>query len=109
MRLRLEYFDQNESFAPLLPRMGSVERFVQSRDSRRWVLLRFDEALEYKNCNYARCLLQSRWKGYEIAGEEMTSVFILLVGDEQDVSEGFEVKDFYHVAWGMIPANGSGK
>jgi hypothetical protein len=43
LRLRIEYFDQNENVAPLLPREGVVERELQLAGSRGpWFLLRLD-------------------------------------------------------------------
>jgi hypothetical protein len=109
MRLQLDYFDQNESFGSLLPRSGTVERFLKSSDGGTWALFRFDNAIEYRNRRYDQCLLKSRWEGFDIGSKDETSVFILLVDDGQDVPEQFEVKSYFHVAWGMIRPRKSGE
>lgn len=102
MRLRLEYFDQNEDFALLLPRDGSVERFVTSVHDDSWVLFHLDSRIEYEGQSYSHLLLRSRWVGQKIGDAEPTSVFILLVDDAREVLNGFNMDDFDHVAWGMV-------
>jgi hypothetical protein len=101
MHLRLEYFDHNDDFARLLPRDGTIERFVSSADGNAWALFRLDAPVEYEGRSYDYFLLRSRWQGQHVGGAEPTSVFILLVGDERRALDGFEVEDFEHVAWGM--------
>jgi hypothetical protein len=102
MRILLEYADQNDRFAAVLPRAGTVERGVTSRDGSKWVVFRLDLPVGFEGQVYHRFLLKSRWIGYEITDPRPTSVFILLVGDSQDVREGFEVGQFEHIAWGMV-------
>ena len=107
MRLRLEYFDQNDGFAAVLPAEGVVERRLKAADESDWVLFRLDRPVEYEGRAYRRFLLKSRWAGYAIGGAEPASVFILLVPDAAQVSPGlihpgFDVKQFEHVAWGMV-------
>ena len=106
MRARLDYFDQNESFAALLPREGTIERFLSSADGGKWGLFHLDAPAEYEGKSYDYFLLRSRWAGYEIGGADATSVFILLVDDIAKVRDGFDVKEFEHVAWGMVGGKG---
>ena len=102
MRVRLEYFDQNDSFAPLLPREGTVERFLSSADGGKWALFHLDARAAYEGKSYDYFLLRSRWAGYEIGGPARVSVFILLVDDNSKLRDGFRVPEFEHVAWGMV-------
>jgi hypothetical protein len=102
MRARLDYFDQNETFAALLPREGTIERFLSSADGGKWGLFHLDAPPAYEGKSYDYFLLRSRWAGYEIGGPEATSVFVLLVDDVAKVQDGFNVKEFEHVAWGMV-------
>jgi hypothetical protein len=102
MRMLLEYADQNDRFSAVLPRAGTVERSITSSDGSAWVVFRLDLPIDFEGQVYHRFLLKSRWIGYEIADPKPTSVFILLVGDSQDVLEGFEVGAFEHIAWGMV-------
>jgi hypothetical protein len=49
MRLRVEYADQNESFASYLPRTGqTVRSFTSDKGTVGWLLLRLDEPFEYQ-------------------------------------------------------------
>jgi len=101
MRIRLEYFDHNDHFAAVLPRDGTIERIVSSRDDQSWALFRLDMPVEYKRRSYDYFLLMSRWEGYELGGFNPTSVYIFLVDDLRKVKDGFKPKSFDHVAWGM--------
>src|SRR6266404_3466845 len=49
MRVRLDYFDQNEDFASVLPREGTIERFLLSADGGRWALFHLDSKAEYES------------------------------------------------------------
>ena len=109
MRLRLDYYDQNENFAALLPQNGFVERWVKSGDGSTWALFRLDNPIAYEGQGYEQLLLKSRWVGHEIGCKEGTSVFILLVQGGQPVINGFNAEDFYHVAWGSTPPNELGE
>jgi hypothetical protein len=102
MRVRLDYFDQNETFAALLPREGTIERFLSSADGGKWALFHLDAPAEYEGKSYDYFLLRSRWAGYDIGGPAATSVFILLVDEAAKLREGFNVKEYEHVAWGMV-------
>jgi hypothetical protein len=104
MRLLLEYFDQNDQFAALLPKSGTVERGLRSLDGSGWALFRLDSQVEYEGHSYDHFLLKSRWQGVPIGGSEPTSVFIVLVAGGRSVPDGFDVQDFAndHVAWGLV-------
>lgn len=102
MRLRIEYFDQNEDFSASLPREGTVEGQLQFTDSEGpWFLVNLDEPLLYEGANYSRLLIMSRWDGFAIGGKKPTSVFILLVPQGKVPSPSLSYKEFPHVAWGM--------
>jgi len=101
MRLQLAYFDHNETFAELLPVAGAVARRLNSNDGGEWFLFELDAIVLYEDIPYSHFLLRSRWPNMKVGGEEPTSVFILLVSDQQQAKDGFEVHHFPLVAWGM--------
>ena len=102
MKLRIEYFDHNESFSALLPREGCVVSTPECADSKLvWHLLLLDEPLSYEGAEYSHFLVASRWQGQAIGGSAGTSVFILLVPSNAVVADGFSHKSFLHIAWGM--------
>jgi hypothetical protein len=102
-RLLIEYFDQNERFAPLLPRVGTVEKVLQFRDSiGPWFLVALDEPVSWEAVTYQRLLLMSRWNGYPIGGKEPTSAFLLLVSPAIEPNPSNSYKDFVYVAWGLV-------
>ena len=118
-RVRVEYFDQNESFAPLLPRSGVVERFCSDiHGNLDWLLLRLDEPFEHREYqmkvgepfrlrlfDVGHFLIRSRWVGSAIGDEPSTSVFILLVErGSTPIPEPFDPSAFVHIAWGMAAA-----
>jgi hypothetical protein len=102
LRLRLEYYDHNEGFGKLLPRLGTIDRQVTARGGPFWVLFCLDEPIFYKGSTYGYLLLRSRWQGHEIGGPAPTSVFILLVPQVAEVQAGFRIRKSEHVAWGMV-------
>lgn len=101
MRLRLDYYDHNETFAKILPVDGTVVRTLRSEKGGEWVLFQPDAPVIYEGIRYEHFLLRSRWLGSEIGGAKPTSVFVLLVRHEHEVLDGFDVRSFEHVAWGM--------
>ena len=109
MRLRIEYFDQNEAFAKQLPREGQVVAMPKSCDSPLpWHLVQLDAPVVYEQVEYTLLLLASRWEGHPIGGTEPTSVFILLVpSSSSGVTDGFSHKHFPHIAWGMCHVVGA--
>ncbi len=102
LRLRLEYFDQNEKFAEILPRDGTVERSVGATDGTAWAVFFLDRPVDYEGRTYSHFLLRSRWRDQVIGDGTPTSVFVLLVDDVEKVRNGFSVDDFHHVAWGEV-------
>ena len=75
MRLWLEYYDQNESFAKVLPKEGTGDRKLKSLDGNDWILFRLDTPAEFEGNSYEHFLLRSRWRGFKVGGREPTSVF----------------------------------
>ena len=110
-QVNIEYFDQNDSFASLLPRRGTIVRQLRSEKGvDDWFLIRIDDPFDYQINNpnsfsLLHCeniLIRSRWKGYKIGETEPTSVFILLIPDDNLLNnEVIKVEQFYHIAWGM--------
>jgi hypothetical protein len=101
VRLSLSYFDQNEEFGALLPRNGTVERFVRSSTGSDWALFNLDSQLIYRDKSYNWLLLESRWRGCSIGDSEPTSVFVVLVQDMIVVRDGMTISRSDSVAWGM--------
>jgi hypothetical protein len=120
MRLKVEYYDQNEAFAQYLPRAGSTTGpFVADDGTPGWCLLELDEPFEFqvkedepfrfRQILVTHLLLRSRWVGSEIGGDNPTSVFILLVDQgPAPFQEPFAIKDYVHIAWGMCARDSGG-
>jgi hypothetical protein len=101
-RLRIEYFDQNESFASQLPRLGIIEQELAFADSPGpWYLVRLDAPVFYQEQRYSQLLLKSRWEGYPVNGQAETSVFMLLVPEGVAPQADQSHTQFVHVAWGL--------
>ncbi len=66
LRLRLTYFDQNEAFAEILPRDGTVERSVGAKGGAAWAVFFLDRPVDYEGRTYSHFLLRSRWQGQTI-------------------------------------------
>jgi hypothetical protein len=102
VRVRIEYFDHNETFSAQLPREGSVVGTPRASDSSLdWYVVHLDAPVVWGGTEHTSVLIASRWQSYAIAGAEPTSVFILLVPPRQTVADGFSAQQYWHVAWGM--------
>jgi len=100
--LRIEYLDQNESFAGSLPRSGVVSRKLRTADSTTWYLLDLDDPVEYTGSQHQKIAIRSRWEGHEIGEAEPTSVFIALIRDPSLLEDDPAQTDAFElVAWGM--------
>jgi hypothetical protein len=91
-KIKIEYFDQNESFKEFLPRTGEViQQLTDEYDNKNWFLVKLDAPFEYqlKTGDYfqfklikcKKLLIRSRIKDEEIDSSGGTSVFILLIPD----------------------------
>jgi hypothetical protein len=110
-RIRVEYFDQHETFATFLPRSGVVDRRLASEHADNWYLLRLDDPFDfqvsvdefnYRNIHNSHFLIRSRWQGHEIGDAEPTAVFILLIPDMALLDESpIDLEACRHIAWGM--------
>jgi hypothetical protein len=110
-RVRLEYEDQNESFARHLPVEGTIAgRCIASPGSEDWLVVELDAAIDYqhdtgvgsqpRSLAVARVLIRSRWASMPVAPGASTSVFLLLVEPSQEVPEsGLIIDDFIHACW----------
>lgn len=111
-RVRIEYADQNDEFASMLPRSGVLAgayRDIQGNSD--WYLLSLDEPFDYQMkvgepfqfrlVRVDHFLIRSRWADHPIGAAEPTSVFILLVDDSQaSVPDSFDPALYVHIAWG---------
>lgn len=113
MRLRIEYLDQNEAFAPYLPREGVVSRELRDRSGvGPWFLVNLEEPLDYqlkvgepfqfRLAHVNAFLIRSRWEGSEVGDPDGTSIFILLVEEgRHPATDIIDAKSYVHIAWGM--------
>ena len=114
-RVRLEYSDQNESFASCLPRDGTILERIATSNAHDWYLIELDQSIDYQikasePANYSsyrlvetsHLLIQSRWANHAIGETEPTSVFLLLVELGQlPLVLPLDIAQYYRVAWGM--------
>ncbi len=101
-RLRIEYFDQNEDFAEILPRSGTVIKRFETENVENWYLLALDDPIEYVRVRHELILIRSRWKDNEVGGLEPTSVFIVLIPDPSLLEKDpIDIDKCELVAWGM--------
>ena len=115
MRVRIEYLDQNESFAQHLPVTGRLARQLAAADGQRWWVVTLDYPLEYQRhvaeplqfelVRSSEVVIGNRWQGREIGGSEPTSVHILVPLSATATQAGTLRPDAFHaVAWGMCYA-----
>jgi hypothetical protein len=118
-RVRLEYDDQNDSFARHLPIEGRISRrCTASAGPDDWLLVDLDEPIDYERevepgsqlqrLIVPRVLIRSRWPDMPIGPGASPSVFLLLVERSQEASEsGLVIDDFLHACWArchVLPA-----
>jgi hypothetical protein len=103
-KVRVEYFDQNSDFERCFPSQTCevVRQFSSIDGAKDWFLLKLEQPFVYRESKNTHLLVRSRWEGYEIGGVEPTSVFILLIPNEEFLREPIDIEKFNHVAWGMI-------
>jgi hypothetical protein len=103
----------NRSFAPYLPRTGTVIRQIALDDwGTDWLVLHLHEPFEYqlgsletgfRGVVITDFIVRSRLVGYPIGGDR-TSVFLLIDPDHVlPKKQEFTSRDFIHICWGMIP------
>jgi hypothetical protein len=112
-RVVIEYDDQNETFAALLPRSGRiVNQFTTLEGVDDWLQVKLDDPVDYQlgsmkpfSFRLIHCssvLIRSRLLGVQIGREEKVSIFIMLIPDEHLLEEQpIDISRFYHVAWGL--------
>ena len=110
-QVRLEYYDQNESFASYLPIDGTVSRrCTADTGPTDWYLIELRRPIDYQHqvgpyyqltrLIIPRVLIRSRWVGEPLGPNTEPSVFLLLVSEDQDVPQGPLAIDAYiHVCW----------
>lgn len=112
LRIKVDYDDQNESFAKFLPRNGQIiQRLTDEYGNSDWLLVKLDEFFEYQlktgdnfQFRLIKCdqfLIRSRWKNQRVDSEEGTSVFIMLIPNEEKLLNiPIRIDDYVHIAWG---------
>ena len=112
-RVRVEYDDQNEAFASMLPRSGElVGRYGDVHGNSDWFRVRLDTPLEYQEkvgepyqfrlLNVTDFLIRSRSATHALGTADSVPVFILLVNASQKpVPNPFDPSAYVHVAWGL--------
>jgi len=110
-RVRIEYHDQNDSFAKLLPIEGTVSRRCSTMNGiDDWYLVDLDRPIAYQEqigahfqfrlTNAARVLIRSRWQDVPIALGAAPSVFLRLVPEGRAVSlDSIDVESYPFVCW----------
>jgi hypothetical protein len=110
-RIRLDYDDQNESFARCLPVEGTISRrCFTAIGPDDWYLVELDQPIDYQRESSSRSesrglvaprvLIRSRWANMPIGPGASPSVFVLLVQQSQEVPEyGLVIDDFIHACW----------
>ena len=109
--VRLEYHDQNESFANYLPIDGTVSRrCTATTGPTDWYLVELREPIDYqhhvgpgyqfKRLIIPQVLIRSRWSGEPLGPHTEPSVFLLLVSETQEVPQGpLAIDEFIHICW----------
>jgi hypothetical protein len=89
-RPEVEYGDQNEKFASILPRYGTIRRLRAEHDVTDRFLGELNEPLDYQVMELStfrllhcqQILVRSRWHGHQVGDANPASVFILLIPDD---------------------------
>jgi len=102
-KVTIEYFDQSETFAKLLPKSGEIIKQYNISGAKDWYLVKLDKHIDFSGRENYYILIRSRWEGKEILKEE-TSVFIVLIPDMKllDEKQPLDIEKFELVAWGII-------
>jgi hypothetical protein len=87
----------------LLPRRGTLTKQLALDDwGTDWLVLHFDEPLEYDNASHSYVLIRARWIGVPI-GEEFCPVFVLFDRDGVLAAQDrWESADFQFESWGQV-------
>jgi hypothetical protein len=120
VRVKIEYADQNESFAASLPVTGRLSRpLFAGDDPRPWWVVVLDDTVEYqlkvgdpyqfRLIRSGELVIGTREQNREIGGREATAVHILLPL-RADATQGSDLRvpEFYHVAWGVCSREDAG-
>ena len=119
-RVRIEYADHNESFARLLPVLGTiVARFSDVVDDGAWFLVHLNEPIQYqlsesessefRLASFSAFLIRSRWVEQRVGDPGEIQVFIRVVEEgEHPDGDSINPDDFIHIAWGkcIVVENG---
>ena len=112
LKIKIDYYDQNEDFAKFLPRSGQImQQLTDEYGNNDWFLVELDEAFDYqlktgenfqfKLINCDKFLIRSRWRDQQINSKDGTSIFIMLIPDEKKLANvPIRISDYVHIAWG---------
>lgn len=103
MRVRISYFDQNESLRQFFPVSGTVAEteFHAATGEHHWRIVDLDQPLATPAGEFGKLLIASRWRGHSATDPE-TSVFVLGVPAHlKTPAEGFDVRAYPWLLWGM--------
>lgn len=104
MRIRISYFDQNESLRPLFPVSGNLgeAEIHAAKGELVWRIVELDHPMASAAGEFGKLLIASRWKGRRSVTDAETSVFVLGVPAASTVpAEGFDVNTYPWLVWGM--------
>ena len=112
MRVTIDYADQNESFAAVLPVTGHLIRpLFAANDSRPWWIVALDHSIEYqlkvgepyqfRLVESGELVIGTREQNRAIGDREPTAVHILLpLSADATKGSDLRVPEFYPAAWG---------
>ena len=103
MRIRISYFDQNESLRPFFPVRGTVDEteLRAAKGEHDWRVVALDQPLATTVGEFGKLLIASRWKDRATTDPE-TSVFVLGVPlTSEEPTQGFDVDAYPWLVWGM--------
>ena len=99
-RVKLEYGDQNDAFVSIFPREGKILTRHKTENVDDWYLVELDKPFQYEGEKNKIILIRSRWQGKKIGRLGVTSVFVLLINNKEDVSHTeINIDNFNHVVW----------
>jgi len=99
-RIKLEYGDQNDEFETIFPREGEILTRHKTELVDDWYLVELDNPFQYEGKDNRQLLIRSRWQGKKIGRLGVTSVFVLLINKQEDVSQpDIDIDNFNHAVW----------
>jgi len=99
-RIQIEYYDHNDHFESIFPRVGVIVSRHSTENVSDWYLVNLEEAFEYNSRMNTHVMVRPRSQGMTLY-EDDSSVFVLLIPNMHLVSKTeIEIDKFEHVVWG---------